>query len=250
MVGIVMLLYACWAAAGCSAEKEAWEPGLPIGAQPIPDMPGTPSAPHAPQKSIDRIPRTGLKTKQALAPADSHLLGSAAMFLGWRGESSILRQEDNFETGRITVTYFALGPNSRMTRLRGSPPSDLPQGTVLVDNYSSVTREAAAVFQFDADPKEVQALEQALAAWWGRGDGKPQGFPTIHATLRILLRTSKERTVWVQKRVIGVSFGEAGYEFNPPRLQFAALSPDKSALVVELSGDTDAEFIRIPVPPT
>jgi hypothetical protein len=187
------------------------------------------------------------QARQAASPADSALLGSATMFLGWRGESAVLLREDNFENGRTKVSYWNLRPDSRMIRLsRADRPLNLPRGSVLVSDYSSASNEPRVVFQFDADPNEVQALERALAAWLERSDGKRQSFPQIHATLRILLG---EHDVWVKKRTLGVSAGEAGYEYKPPQLRFATVSPTKSTLLVELTGSDGSEFISIAIQP-
>jgi hypothetical protein len=174
------------------------------------------------------------------------LLGSAVMFVGWRADSAVMQKEENFENGQIKVSYFTLGSDSQMRPLpRSYRPADLPRGTVLVQDYTPAPNTPGIDFKLETDPREVKAVEDALEAWAARGDGQPQSFPQIHANFRILFG---ERDVWTKRQTLSVSGGEAGYEYKPPKLRFAALSPQKSALVVELTGSSGSRFVRIELP--
>jgi hypothetical protein len=180
-------------------------------------------------------------------PAAPQLTGSATMFAGWRGELAIIQREDSLENGRIKDTYYSIGPGSRRVSVAGThQPSNLAIGTVLVRDYEPLPNTLALVFNLDVDEKESRALREALNAWWEKGEGKLQDFPEVHATFRIVLA---DRELWVKKGTLTASMGEAGYEYRPPKLRFATLSPSRAVLLVELTGSDGSDFVRMSVPP-
>ena len=186
--------------------------------------------------------------QQPVRPAPT--LGPKAEFLGWQGETALFREETYGRSSTPKVAYYALTSGSRVLAIpppKSSGPTNSQPGRVLLaDYYISAPGEAAPVFQFDADPKEVDALGSAIAKWIEEGTGKLQTFPIVHATLAVtLVREGKEETVWRQRRDLTATAGEAGYVYDPPRLRFAVISPEGSTLLIELVNDAGSEFIRI-----
>lgn len=187
--------------------------------------------------------------------------GASRWFRGWLGEAAVLRQEDYLEDGRIRVSYLAVdlgGAERLLGRAKtvgsgGDLPRDPPglrPGKVLIKDHKPQSAAPKIVFRVEADPAKTRSLEEALARWWKEGAGRQTTFPVVPATLRIDMAPAAGPPValWREATTLTAWLGETGYNFEPPRLRFAVLSPSGATLCVELMRAEQGRYVQIPMP--
>ena len=205
------------------------------------------------------VASTEEEEKEQLSPdLQNNIIETSISFLGWKGESAIIRQEVLLEDSQIRTLFFAMKSDGSGQQLYYSDwqnesedelpidPPDLERGKLLVSDYWAIEEFPKVVFEIDADRKEVYVLEEAIINWT-----PGQEIPKTKATLRIQFQPSSGSTmstVWEESIELKPFFGEAGLEYDPPRLRVAVLSPRESFLFIEITygGEIDYRVISIP----
>ena len=149
-------------------------------------------------------------------------------FLGWSGETAVFQKEPPDRP-----TWIAWAPNARPLPSKKRPvePGHSPQ----------------LRFVLDMPPGPTADLYKALAEWAEKGTESTLEFPRVPAKLQLF--DASNRLLWTLSRTVSATPAENGFIYDPPRLRNAWLSPRRTTLVIELLGDNQSVFYRIPLRP-
>jgi hypothetical protein len=216
----------------------------PIPSDPVPENNQHPPQPH-PKVAEDRKP-------SARVP---DLVGSSTIFIGWLDELPILKQEDSLSDGSTRTSFHRfnldgslapLDPTSWRGIEKGMPVKDPPglsAGKLLVQRHTVLATDPQITLNIAADEQQSAAMQKALQDW---NDGKrdaSQGFPSVTAVLSIqsAYRGQQARVLWKNSTTLGVSAGEAGFEYSEPSLSMAVLSDGGKRLYVEIASGENVD---------
>lgn len=198
-------------------------------------------------------PSATKKAKQS-SPRATDVLEKTLSFRGWIGENAVVRREELLKDGGMRTSFFLVKPKKSWIRLRikakseneHDDPPGLLEGRALISDYVKKSEDPAITFQFDADPKQIQALQESIN---DRGQAKPVS--EVRGTLKLSMKSQKRDSVilWKQTRAITPTVGESGMVYKPPELRSAILSPKESTLLVELIVNEKSEYIVISMRP-
>ncbi len=147
-------------------------------------------------------------------------------FHGWSGETAVFQKEPPDRP-----TFLAWDPGTRPYRVSKRP----------VQPGHTPTLHLA----LDMPPGPTADLQKALAAWAEQGRDSKLDFPRVPA--KLLLYDESNRLLWTLHRTVSATPAENGFIYDPPRLRNAWLSPRRMTLLIELLGDNQSVFYRIPL---
>jgi hypothetical protein len=194
------------------------------------------------------------KGRKSPAPV-SDVVDTATRFLGWSDELPILRQADSLSNGSVRTIFQRLNLDGSLATLdasawhgkeKGAPvknPPGLSKGKLLVQGHTVLADDPEVTLNINADAQRFDAMQKALQDWKDGKRDASEGFPSVPAVLSIRVSSSGRppTTLWKDSTTLGVSAGEAGFEYLEPYLSAAVLSVSGKRLYVEITTGEDVE---------
>lgn len=207
-------------------------------------------------KTADQDAASRRQSPQA-SQTEGNFIDTTSSFRGWRGEAAVMRQEDILDSGSDRASFYSISQDGKQTQLspakgreagRGEfvqDPAGLRPGKIFVLGHDIRIHDPAITLQIDCDDQKVQALQRAIADW---EPGKE--LPEIPAKLKLLWVVSGHNPtiLWRDSRMLTAVAGEASYEYSPPSLSLAVLSPSGRTLLVGLTIGNEEEYHMIVMP--
>ena len=158
--------------------------------------------------------------------------------------------EETTPRGDIVNRYYRLSQTGALPPRRiHDRPRSLQKGTTLFAEYKVQQEWPKLTFNVVLDAAKERALNNELLAYSLREHKDDAVFSSVPATITIELyrQRSGALLLWKGVRVLHPYMGETTYEFEPPKLSYASISPSGRRMVVCWIEAEQFEYVLLPL---